>query len=123
MKPSIWLICTLTSFVPSACLSSTSEYFFASATAPLVMAPIQPWSAWGAEKPMTTLSPGSSFPVVPPGSTVALGASLVGSSSGVFDVQPARTRVKAAAVPAMVSQRRRRGAADMTILLDQVLLD
>ena len=38
------------------------EYFAASAMAAELMAPIQPWSAAGAEKPMTTFSPGASLP-------------------------------------------------------------
>ena len=37
--------------------SSTSGYFAASAWAALVMAPIQPWSAAGAEKPIFIFSP------------------------------------------------------------------
>ena len=61
MKVSIWLICWLASLVPSAVLNSTSVYFLASALAALLIAPSQPWSAAGPEKPMTTLSPGASL--------------------------------------------------------------
>ena len=61
MKVSTWLICTATSLVPSATRSSTSSYFAASFSADSVIEPIQPWSAAGAEKPMTTVSPVSSL--------------------------------------------------------------
>src|SRR5688572_15273687 len=71
MNVSTWLIWTATSLVPSATRSSMSSYFAASRSADAVIEPIQPWSAAGAEKPMTTLSPASSFEpasawVVPP---------------------------------------------------------
>ena len=52
MKVSTWLICRLASFVPSATISSMSGYFAASAMAAELMAPSQPWSAAGPEKPM-----------------------------------------------------------------------
>ena len=105
MNCSIWLICRFTSLVPSACTSSTSEYLSASATADLVMEPIQPWSAAGAEKPMTTLSPGSSLL---PAAAAGAWASPVSSASGVLDVQPT-TSARAAAVPAAASHLRRSG--------------
>ena len=52
MKVSTWLICVLTSLVPSATWKSMSSYFSASARADSVMPAIQPWSAAGAEKPI-----------------------------------------------------------------------
>src|SRR3954452_12941601 len=61
MNVSTWLIWTFTSLVPSATRSSTSSYWSATSCADWVMEPIQPWSAAGAEKPMTTLSPASSL--------------------------------------------------------------
>src|SRR4051812_16140112 len=61
MNVSTWLICRLTSLVPSATRSSTSSYFAASFLADSVIEPIQPWSAAGAEKPMTTFLPDSSL--------------------------------------------------------------
>src|SRR6476620_1921943 len=57
MKVSTWLICRFTSLVPSATTRSTSPSDSASATADLVIEPIQPWSAAGAEKPILILSP------------------------------------------------------------------
>ena len=55
---STWLICWLTSLVPSTASRVTSEYCPAWLLALVVMAPIQPWSACGAEKPMVTCLPG-----------------------------------------------------------------
>ena len=66
MKVSIWLICRLASFVPSAALKSMSEYFSASALAELLTAASQPWSAAGPEKPMVTVSPGASLSLAAP---------------------------------------------------------
>jgi hypothetical protein len=83
MKVSTWLICVLTSLVPSATRRSMSSYLSASARAALVMPAIQPWSAAGAEKPMTTVSPGSSL------SLAALLPPPPPELSGVFPVQPA----------------------------------
>src|SRR6478672_1011637 len=57
MKVSTWLICRFTSLVPSATTRSTSPSDSASATADLVIEPIQPWSAAGAEKPILIFSP------------------------------------------------------------------
>src|SRR3954469_12542995 len=76
MKVSTWLICWLASLVPSAVLSSTSEYFFASAMAELLMAASQPWWGGGPEKPMTTFFPGSSLFDVALVSSLALLESL-----------------------------------------------
>ena len=61
MKVSTWLICRLTSLVPSATCRSMSGYSSARSRTLLVMAAIQPWSAAGAEKPMVTVSPSSSL--------------------------------------------------------------
>ena len=61
MNVSTWEICRFTSLVPSATRSSTSSYCAATSFADWVIEPIQPWSAAGAEKPMTTLSPASSL--------------------------------------------------------------
>jgi hypothetical protein len=85
MKVSTWLICVATSLVPSATCRSTSSYSSAAARAASVMPAIQPWSAAGAEKPMVTVSPGSSL---------SLAAALLSpppspDSSGVLLVQPA----------------------------------
>ena len=93
MNVSIWLICTLTSLVPSATRSSTSSYFSASAWAAEVIAPIQPWSAAGAEKPMVTVSPGSSL--APGGRRGGAAAAAGLGRRGVFEVQAA-TRAAAA---------------------------
>jgi len=86
MNVSTWLICRFTSLVPSATISSTSEYFFASAWVALVIAPIQPWSAAGAENPIVTVLPGSSF--LPATTWVAV--SVFFSASGVLPVQAIR---------------------------------
>src|SRR5690606_28570847 len=115
MKPSIWLIWTLTSFVPSATRSSTSSYFSASASAALVMAPIQPWSAAGAEKPMTIGSPGASLSetawLEPPPPSLP---SAVFSVVGVFDEHAVVIRAtEAAETVASVMRRRRVVRADM----------
>ena len=107
MNCSIWLICTLTSLVPSAWTSSTSEYLAASSTADFVIEPIQPWSAAGAEKPIVTLSPGSSLPVA--AAAGAAGWSVL-ESSGVLDVQPATTSARAAVVPASAASVNAAGA-------------
>src|SRR3954451_24077012 len=61
MKVSTWLIWTFTSLVPSATRRSMSSYCAATSLADWVIEPIHPWSAAGAEKPMTTLSPASSL--------------------------------------------------------------
>ena len=81
MKVSTWLICTETSLVPSATRSSTSSYFAASFSADSVIEPIQPWSAAGAEKPMTTLSPASSLE--PAGAAERAAAAVVVVVAGV----------------------------------------
>src|SRR6478735_4119430 len=101
MNDSIWLICTFTSLVPSAWTSLTSEYLAASSTADLVIEPIQPWSAAGAEKPMTTSSPGSSLPVA---AAAGGAAASVLVSSGVLDVQPVTTSARSAVVAASAVQ-------------------
>src|SRR4051812_13836421 len=74
MKVSTWLIWTDTSLVPSATFRSTSSYFAASFLADSVIEPIHPWSAAGAENPMTTLSPDSSL--APAGAAAGLWSSL-----------------------------------------------
>src|SRR4051794_33204397 len=61
MNVSTWAICALTSLVPSATFRSTSSYCSAAAFAPALIPDIQPWSAAGAEKPMVTFLPLSSF--------------------------------------------------------------
>src|SRR4051812_45922457 len=90
MNVSTWLICRLTSLVPSATRSSTSSYFAASFLADSVIEPIQPWSAAGAEKPMTTLSPLSSFE--PVAADVPPEVSAVSPPPSLLLVQPARAR-------------------------------
>src|SRR3954451_8664871 len=109
MKVSTWLICVLTSFVPSATLSLTSLYLSACAFAPLVIAAIQPWSAAGAEKPMVTVLPVSSLLLA------ALLPPQLLELSGVLLVQPA-TRPAAPTTQTAVVIRRRNGrclVADM----------
>src|SRR4051794_30829514 len=102
MNVSTWLICRFTSFVPSATINSTSEYFLASAWVALVMAPIQPWSAAGAEKPILTFLPGSSFL---PAAWFA-GALLAFSSAfGVLLVQAARAITLRPAIAVLTSVR------------------
>ena len=107
MKVSIWLICRFTSLVPSATMSSTSEYVAASACAASVMAAIQPWSAAGAEKPIRTVSPGASFAVVvvsaaaDPAAAVAA-ASLVSVDVELF-VHPAMSALAATTIPSVVT--------------------
>src|SRR3954447_12365848 len=58
-----WLICWLTSLLPSTACRVTSLCFAAWPLALVVMAAIQPWSAAGAEKPMVTALPGVSLPL------------------------------------------------------------
>ena len=57
IRVSTWLICWLTSLVPSTASRVTSGYFAAWLLALDVMAPIQPWSASGAEKPIVIALP------------------------------------------------------------------
>ena len=65
MNVSTWLICALTSFVPSATTSfDVGETCPPVALAPLVMAAIHPWSAAGAEKPMVICLPALSLPLL-----------------------------------------------------------
>ena len=96
MKVSTWLICRLTSLVPSATCRSMSGYCSARSRTLLVMAAIQPWSAAGAEKPMVTVSPSSSLP--PSAATGAeseeLSSSLAASSA--LPVQAVRARTATA---------------------------
>src|SRR3954471_10292746 len=58
-----WLICWLTSLLPSTACRVTSLCLAAWSLALVVMAAIQPWSAAGAEKPMVTALPGVSLPL------------------------------------------------------------
>src|SRR3954453_1818998 len=100
MKVSTWLICVLTSLVPSATFRSTSLYFSASDFAAFVMPAIQPWSAAGAEKPMVTVSPDLSLLLV------ALLPPLLPELAGVFPVQPARRAPAPTSATAVVVRRR-----------------
>jgi hypothetical protein len=79
------------------------------------MAPIQPWSAAGAEKPMTTSSPGSSFSVVVTGPVAA-----ASSSRGSLLTQPVTTSAAQAAAMKAPETLRVRTAVDevMVISLD-----
>ena len=93
MSVSTWLICWLTSLVPSTASRVTSEYSPAVLLALVVMAPIQPWSASGAEKPMVIASPGVSLPLPVPVSVepdVVAAALVAAASSLSLLVQPAR---------------------------------
>src|SRR3954469_5456423 len=72
MSVCTWLICWLTSLLPSTACNVTSEYLPAWSLAFVVIAPIQPWSAAGAEKPMVTALPGVSLPLAPPLATLEL---------------------------------------------------
>jgi hypothetical protein len=120
MKVSTWLICWLTSLVPAATFSSTSGFSAAAFLALSVMAAIQPWSAAGAEKPMTTFWPGAALlPPDPAAGALAAGALAVGA--GVLPVQPATASraVQPRAVAARTGRRTalrrepRVGRADM----------
>src|SRR4051794_14674947 len=57
-----WLICWLTSLLPSTACRVTSLCLAAWSLALVVMAAIQPWSAAGAENPRVTALPGVSPP-------------------------------------------------------------
>src|SRR3954468_7639575 len=83
--------------------NSTSEYAAACALALLVMAAIQPWSAAGAEKPMTTFCPGAAFGLASP-PPVLIWELLPGS----LLVQPASTAPAPRAAPLRRSRRRSR---------------
>src|SRR4051812_7171683 len=100
MKVSTWLICVLTSLVPSATFRSTSSYFSAWDFAAFMMPAIQPWSAAGAEKPMVTFSPDLSLLLL------ALLPPPLPELSGVFPVQPARRAPTPTTATAMVVRRR-----------------
>src|SRR5690349_4940459 len=102
MNVSTCEIWRLTSLVPSATFSSTSSYLAACALADLVIEPIQPWSAAGAEKPMTTFLPDLSLSVL-----LLPIAELVSPSSEPF-VQAPRTSVAAAKAPTRAKARRLR---------------
>src|SRR3954452_7487501 len=101
---STWLICWLTSLVPSTASSVTSSYLAAWLLALAVMAPIQPWSAWGAEKPMTSAFPFLSLP--PPVLTFAAWLPFAASGSSLLLVQPAST-APAPRAPAPIRKPRR----------------
>ena len=105
MKVSTWLICWLGSLVPSALLSSTSEYFLASSIAELLMAASQPWSAAGPENPRTIFSPGSSLADDALFSLDEL--LLLLSVSSVSVLQADRNSTPARAVPVASISRRR----------------
>ena len=83
--------------MPSATISSMSGYFAASAIAAELMAPSQPWSAAGPEKPMVMVSPVASLP-----STVGASSELP-ESSGVPEVQPVSRAATASDAPAVMS--------------------
>src|SRR5690349_24127200 len=82
------------SFPASTALRVTSENLAAWAFALAVMAPIQPWSAAGAEKPIVTALPGASL--LEPVLTCAPLSPLLLVS---LDVQPARIALPARAAP------------------------
>src|SRR3954453_13624278 len=92
MNVSIWLIWRLASLVPSAALSSTSLYFLASASAELLIAASQPWSAAGPEKPMTTFLPGASLSLA--ALAPAFWVEAAGVVAGSLLVHPAATRAE-----------------------------
>ena len=102
MKVSTAAICALTSFVPSASCSSTSGKLSAASIAPELMAPSQPWSAAGPEKPMMTVSPVASF-----SSDVVPWSTTSSSPSGEPAVQPASSATAvSAAMPAPIARMR-----------------
>src|SRR5688572_13310011 len=106
MNVSTWLICRLTSLVPSAIWRSMSGYCSSRSRTLLVMAAIQPWSAAGAEKAMVTVSPSSSL--LP---AAAAGAASPSSSSAASWALPVHAdRASAATAPATrpVTRRLRR---------------
>ncbi len=101
MKVSTAAICALTSLVPSATCRSTSGKLAAAARAPELMAPSQPWSAAGPEKPIVTVSPVAAF------SSVVVPWSTMFSASSFEPVQPA-SRVTDASTATPVRTRRER---------------
>src|SRR4051794_38602965 len=103
MKLSTWLICRFASFVPSATFRSMSGYFFASASAAELMAPSQPWSAAGPEKPIVIFSPVAWLP-----SDVACDGSVVAVVSPVVSVVHPVMRPATAIVPTAAKTMRRR---------------
>src|SRR5688572_17197615 len=120
MKVSIWLICRLASFVPSAARKSMSSYFSASASAAALIAASQPWSACGPENPMTTVSPGSSFELPALAAAVESPLSL---DSGSLLVHATSIVLAASSAP-LVMRIRRSGleaCRDMTYSLVWVL--
>src|SRR4051794_7981405 len=83
-----WLICWLTSLLPSTACRVTSLCLPAWLFALVVMAAIQPWSAAGAEKPIVTALPGVSLPL-PPEPEAAGAAADVVEAAGSLLVQAA----------------------------------
>jgi hypothetical protein len=98
-------ICRVTSFVASTGRNVTSEKTFASASAFLPIAAIQPWSACGAENPMVTFSPGAALPLPDAATWLPVAA---GAAAGSLLVHAA-SRVPTPAAPPMARKRRRLG--------------
>src|SRR4051794_15298271 len=103
-----WLICWLTSLLPSTACSVTSLYLPAWLFAFVVMAAIQPWSAAGAEKPIVTLLPGVLLapPALPAETGGAAAADVLAEDAGELLVQAARA-APAPSAPTPNSSRRR----------------
>src|SRR3954454_10675794 len=103
---SVWIaaICAATSLVACTDCRLTSEYFAASDAAFFAMAPVQPWSAAGEEKPMVTVFPGVSLPLPPPTAAALVAALLAGEALLELLVQA----VSAAAAPSPVAPSRNR---------------
>src|SRR4051812_28497251 len=114
---STWLICWLTSLVPSTASSFTSLYLAAWDFAFAVIAPIQPWSASGAEKPMVIALPA----VVPAPDDAPLGAGapeLAAALAPLLLLVQAVSAAPAPSAPAPIRKRRRptlMGVSDMCV--------
>src|SRR3954454_9060431 len=101
----VWMaaIWAATSLVACTGCRLTSEYLADSVTAFLAMAPVQPWSAAGEEKPIVTVFPGVSLPLVPPLPAAAAAALVVGDDALLDLLLQA---VSAAAAPSPVAPNR-----------------
>src|SRR3954468_14473767 len=96
-----WLLCWLTSLLPSTACSVTSLCLAAWSLALVVMAAIQPWSAAGAEKPMVTALPGVPLPLA-----AALAEAVVADDAALLLVHAVRA-APAPRAPAPKSRPRR----------------
>src|SRR5437868_3471229 len=98
-------ICAATSLVACTVSSFTSLYFAASAIAFFAMAPVQPWSAAGDEKPMVTAAPGASL--APAAAGAAAAPELV-AAAAFFLLPVHAVSIAPAPTPAAPIRKRRR---------------